>query len=101
MTPANARNFKKHVDEIDGVLVCLPNFGDEKGVSTRPSLAAPTSPCSFKATPMTRTSHSHAVADLFCGKISVCNNLAGWHQVHTHQQTRFQIPSSDSFKRDL
>ena len=25
--------FKKHADEIDGVLVCLPNFGDEKGVA--------------------------------------------------------------------
>ena len=25
--------FKQHQDEIDGVLVTLPNFGDEKGVA--------------------------------------------------------------------
>ena len=25
--------FKKHRDEIDGVLVTLPNFGDERGVA--------------------------------------------------------------------
>ena len=25
--------FKKHADEIDGILVVLPNFGDEKGVA--------------------------------------------------------------------
>ena len=25
--------FKQHQDEIDGILVCLPNFGDEKGIA--------------------------------------------------------------------
>src|SRR6187549_2613544 len=25
--------FKQHADEIDGILVVLPNFGDEKGVA--------------------------------------------------------------------
>ena len=25
--------FKKHADEIDGILVVLPNFGDEKGIA--------------------------------------------------------------------
>jgi L-fucose isomerase-like protein len=25
--------FKKHEDEIDGILVVLPNFGDEKGIA--------------------------------------------------------------------
>jgi len=36
-THAEARKcaalFRQHADEIDGVLVCLPNFGDEKGVA--------------------------------------------------------------------
>ena len=30
-----AELFKKHADEITGVLVLLPNFGDEKGVPVR------------------------------------------------------------------
>src|SRR4030095_1406050 len=25
--------FKQHADDIDGILVVLPNFGDEKGVA--------------------------------------------------------------------
>jgi L-fucose isomerase-like protein len=25
--------FRRHAGEIDGILVCLPNFGDEKGVA--------------------------------------------------------------------
>jgi L-fucose isomerase-like protein len=36
-THAEAREcaelFRKHGDELDGVLVVLPNFGDEKGVA--------------------------------------------------------------------
>ena len=36
-THAEARKcaelFRRHAGEIDGVLVCLPNFGDEKGVA--------------------------------------------------------------------
>jgi len=36
-THADARKcadlFKKHREEIDGILVVLPNFGDEKGVA--------------------------------------------------------------------
>src|SRR5262245_10043386 len=36
-THAEARKcaelFRKHADELDGVLVVLPNFGDEKGVA--------------------------------------------------------------------
>src|SRR5215471_15687934 len=36
-THADARKcadlFRRHGHELDGVLVCLPNFGDEKGVA--------------------------------------------------------------------
>ena len=28
-----AELFRQHADRIDGILVCLPNFGDEKGVA--------------------------------------------------------------------
>ena len=42
-THADARRcadlFKRHRDEIDGVLVVLPNFGDEKGVADTLKLA--------------------------------------------------------------
>src|SRR4051812_6776950 len=35
-----AEMFAAHRGEIDGVLVCLPNFGDEKGVADTLKLAA-------------------------------------------------------------
>ena len=42
-THADARKcaelFRRHAREIDGVLVCLPNFGDEKGVADTLKLA--------------------------------------------------------------
>src|SRR5579884_3055472 len=28
-----AELFKKHQDEIDGIIVTLPNFGDERGIA--------------------------------------------------------------------
>ena len=28
-----AELFRRHADEIDGIIVCLPNFGEETGVS--------------------------------------------------------------------
>ena len=34
-----AELFRQHAGEIDGVLVCLPNFGDEKGVADTLKLA--------------------------------------------------------------
>ena len=44
-THADARKcaelFRRHRDEIDGVLVVLPNFGDEKGVADTLKLAGP------------------------------------------------------------
>jgi L-fucose isomerase-like protein len=46
-THADARKcagrFRKHADEIDGVLVVLPNFGDEKGVADTLKLSKLTS----------------------------------------------------------
>src|SRR5258707_15870635 len=42
-THADARKcaelFRKHASEIDGALVCLPNFGDEQGVADALKLA--------------------------------------------------------------
>ena len=27
--------FRRHADEIDGIIVCLPNFGEETGIAGR------------------------------------------------------------------
>lgn len=79
-THADARRcadlFRKHADEIDGVLVCLPNFGDEKGVADTLKVARLNKPVLIQAFPddLGQLSVSRR-RDAFCGKISVCNNL--------------------------
>jgi L-fucose isomerase-like protein len=72
-----AELFARHRGELDGVLVVLPNFGDEKGVADTLKLAGLGVPVLVQAYPDDLEQLSPARRrDGFCGKISVCNNLA-------------------------
>src|SRR5262249_15763280 len=68
--------FRRHRDRIGGVLVSLPNFGDEKGVADTLRLADLRVPVLVQAYPddLDRLNVTRR-RDAFCGKISVCNNL--------------------------
>jgi L-fucose isomerase-like protein len=71
-----ARLFESHREEIDGVIVVLPNFGDELGVVQTLDLAKLDVPVLVQA--CNDRLDSVGVSgrrDAFCGKISVCNNL--------------------------
>jgi L-fucose isomerase-like protein len=73
---ACAELFRQRRDEIDGVLVVLPNFGDEKGVADTLKLADLNVPVLVQAYPDELGQLGVARRrDAFCGKISVCNNL--------------------------
>ena len=68
--------FRAHQEEIDGILVTLPNFGDERGVANAVRLAELNVPVLVQAFPderdkMTATDRR----DSFWGKMSGCNNL--------------------------
>ena len=68
--------FKQHRDEIDGVLVTLPNFGDERGVANTLRFAGLDVPVLVHAFPDSPDKMlMGARRDSFCGKMSVCNNL--------------------------
>jgi L-fucose isomerase-like protein len=68
--------FKKHAAEITGVLVLLPNFGDEKGVAETLKLANLHVPVLIQAYPDDLDKMDVVNRrDSWCGKISVCNNL--------------------------
>lgn len=71
-----AELFARHRDKIDGVLVVLPNFGDEKGVVECLKLAGLKVPVLIQGYPddLGQLGVSRR-RDAFCGKISVCNNL--------------------------
>jgi L-fucose isomerase-like protein len=68
--------FRQHAAEIDGILVVLPNFGDEKGVAETIKLSGLTVPVLIQAYPDDLGKMDVVNRrDAWCGKISVCNNL--------------------------
>lgn len=68
--------FRDHEDEIDGIIVTLPNFGDERGVADSLRMAGLDAPILVHAWPDTAGKMTIADRrDSFCGKMSVCNNL--------------------------
>jgi L-fucose isomerase-like protein len=105
-THADARKcadlFHQHRRNIDGVLVVLPNFGDEKGVADTLKLAKLDVPVLIQAYPddLDKLNPENR-RDAFCGKISVCNNLvqAGIKFSLTHHHTVH--PASELFQQDL
>ena len=68
--------FSKNAAKIDGIIVTLPNFGDEKAVAETIKRSGLNVPILIHAEPDTQGKMSASNRrDSFCGKISVCNNL--------------------------
>jgi L-fucose isomerase-like protein len=94
--------FKQHRDEIDGILVVLPNFGDEKGVADTIKLSGLNVPILVQAYPDSLEQFNvERRRDAFCGKISVCNNLYQYGYAYTLTSQHTVFPSDESFKADL
>jgi len=94
--------FKQHADEIMGVLVVLPNFGDEKGVAETLKLAGLNVPVLVQAYPDELDKLDVARRrDSWCGKISVCNNLYQYGIKYTLTTKHVVHPSDPSFLNDL
>ena len=94
--------FKKHRDEIDGILVILPTFGDEIAVVETIRLSGLNVPVMVQACnddPANVDVKSRR--DAFCGKISVCNNLYQYGIPFTDTTYHTCNISSDSFKKDI
>lgn len=71
-----AKLFNEKRDEIDGVIVSLPNFGDEIGIVTTLNKAKLGVPVLVQACDDENNKVSiQERRDAFCGKLSVCNNL--------------------------
>ncbi|MFX1447915.1 MAG: L-fucose/L-arabinose isomerase family protein [Promethearchaeota archaeon] len=71
-----AELFKKHKEDITGILVILPNFGDEKGIVNTLKLAGLEVPILIHASSdeIEKMGRKYR-RDAFCGKISVCSVL--------------------------
>ena len=94
--------FRKHRDEIDGVLVTLPNFGDERAIANTlrwadlgvPVLVHAFDDASDRMTIVNRR-------DSFCGKMSACNNLRQYGIKFTLTSRHTMDPEGDVFTDDL
>lgn len=94
--------FVKHKSEIAGVLVVLPNFGDERGVADTLHLADLKVPVLIQGYPDELQKLNVANRrDSWCGKISVCNNLYQYGIKYTLTSKHVVHPSDPSFKGDL
>jgi L-fucose isomerase-like protein len=94
--------FKEHQEEIDGILVTLPNFGDERAVATTIRLSGLDVPVLVQAFPDEASKMTIADRrDSFCGKMSVCNNLWQYDIAYSLTTLHTVEPDSESFRQDL
>src|ERR1700678_3939055 len=97
-----AAHFRAHADAIDGVIVTLPNFGDERAIANTLRLAGLNVPVLVQATPDTPAKMTIAHRrDSFCGKMSACNNLMQYRIPYSLTTSHTVSPSSAEFKKDL
>jgi len=97
-----AELFKRNADNIDGIVVILPNFGDEKGVADTIKLSGLQVPILVQAYPDDLDGFTvERRRDAFCGKISVCNNLRQYGYPFSLTELHTVSLTDDSFKADL
>ena len=105
-TLADARKcaalFRERADDLDGVIVSLPNFGDEKAVANALRWADLDVPVLVQAFPddVDRLDLPNR-RDAFCGKISVCSNLTQYGIPFTLTDQHTVAPDTTVFTREL
>ncbi len=94
--------FRRNRDRISGVLVVLPNFGDEKGVADTLKLAGLNVPVLVQGYPDDLDKLDVIRRrDAWCGKISVCNNLRQAGIPYSLTTKHVVRPLDASFRTDL
>jgi len=86
----------------DGIIVTLPNFGDERALATTIRLSELNVPVLVQAFPdeVGKMGLSDR-RDSFCGKMSACNNLWQYDIPYTLTTLHTVEPGSESFRQDL
>lgn len=97
-----AEIFKRYKDIIDGILITLPNFSDERGITDCIRLSGLNVPILVHAFPEEINNMSiKNRRDSFCGKISVCNNLKQYGITFSLTKQHTIDPESDDFRKEL
>ena len=94
--------FKQNADKIDGIVVVLPNFGDELGVVQTIDMAKLGVPVLVQACDDDLDKLDVVNRrDAFCGKLSVCNNLYQYSIPFTNTSLHTYPIDSHHFAKDL
>jgi L-fucose isomerase-like protein len=94
--------FIKHKDEIEGVLVTLPNFGDERAISNVLRWADLKVPVLVHAWSDDNDKLGiECRRDSFCGKMSCCNNLRQYGIAYSLTTLHTDTARSTTFTADL
>jgi L-fucose isomerase-like protein len=94
--------FRGASERIDGIIVTLPNFGDERAIADTLRLARLNVPVLVQATPDAPSKMTIAHRrDSFCGKMSACNNLKQYGIPYSLTTLHTEAPNSEEFKKDL
>lgn len=94
--------FSKNRNIIDGIIVVLPNFGDELGIINTLKYAELNVPILIQAVDDDNDKVDvKSRRDAFCGKLSVCNNLYQYGMPFTDTTFHTCKINSDVFRNDL
>src|SRR5258708_8935031 len=94
--------FKKHAAEIDGIIITLPNFCEERGLADPLRLAHLQGPVLIHATPDSAGKMTIAFRRAsFFGKMSICNNLKQYGIPYSLTRVHTEAPDSAAFKSAL
>lgn len=94
--------FREKGEEISGIIVTLPNFGDEKSIAYTlrlSELKVPVLVHAFSDHPDKMDVQNRR--DSFCGKLSVCNNLRQFDIPFSLTTHHTEDPESPAFSQDL
>ncbi|HNY40469.1 MAG TPA: fucose isomerase [Bryobacteraceae bacterium] len=97
-----AELFRANRASIGGVIVTLPNFGEEKAIVETLRMANLNVPVLVQATPDSISKMTIADRrDSFCGKMSCCNNLKQYGIPYSLTTLHTESPDTPEFVADL
>jgi len=97
-----AELFAAKAGQIDGIIVTLPNFGDERGVAETIKRSGLDVPILIQAQEdVAGQMQIDRRRDSFCGKISVCNNLRQAGIAFSLTKSHTVKVASEEFQEDL
>src|SRR5580698_10811524 len=95
-----AELFKRNRERLDGIIVTLPNFGEERAIADTLRLADLRVPVLIQATPDDPTKMTIiSRRDSFCGKMSACNNLRQYGMPYSLTPCTPRVPTRPSSPR--